>query len=134
MNAQQKPAGCSRAGEGAYLNRPAQHTRKRPAFAKTFYPDASGFAVVCIGWPPARPPAHNVLALLPDEKPDALDWRVLTGRHVFATPPPGAQAPHDVLRELGAELAAVGVESLTIFDGTEVVADWWRAGRPEVHQ
>lgn len=133
MNAQTKaPAVGAARGEAVYLNRHAKFTRKRPAFAKTFCPDANGFAVLCIGWPPVRPPAGNVLALPPDENPGAIDWRLLKGCHVLVAPPPGAQAPHEVLRELGAELAAACVESLTIFDGTEVVADWWRAGRPVV--
>jgi len=126
------PAVGAARGESAFLNRHADHTRKRPAFAKTFHADERGFAIVCLGWPPVRPPAGNVLALPPDESPAAIDWRLLRGCHVLTTPPPGAHAPHDVLRELGAELAAAGVASLTIFDGTEVVADWWRAGRPKV--
>lgn len=119
-------------GERHYRNEQRKFTRKRPAFAKSFCPDENNFAVLCVGWPPVRPPAANVLAFPPDESPAAFDWRPLRGCHVAVMPPPGARAPRDVLRDLGAELVAVGVESLTIFDGAEIIADWWRAGRPRV--
>lgn len=133
MDAQREaPDAATSRGARIYQNESAQLTRKRPAFAKTFCPGQNGFAVLCVGWPPVFPPAGNVLALPPDESPTAIDWRLLKGRHVFVTPTPGAQAPRDVLRELGAELAAAGAASVTIFDGGRVLADWWRAGRPKV--
>lgn len=108
------------------------NSKTRPAFAKTFRPDENNFAVLSVGWPARRPPASNVLAVPPGTSPAALDLRLLKGTHVFVTPPAGAHAQRDVLRELGAELAGVAVESLTVFDGDVVLADWWRAGRPRV--
>lgn len=133
MDAQRKPGAVAAApGERTCRKQQRKFTRKRPAFAKAFCPDENNFAVLCVGWPPVRPPAANVLALPPDESPAAFDWRPLRGCHVAVMPPPAARAPREVLRELGAELVAVGVESLTIFDGSEIIADWWHAGRPQV--
>ncbi len=114
----------------SYFTAP-QHKRQ-PPFSKQFRFSEQRTALVCIGWPPVRPPARHVLALPPGERPDRFDWSLLRGGYVFCTPPPDGLADPEVLRELGAELAAAGVASLTIFDGVSVLADWWRAGRPGV--
>lgn len=101
--------------------------RRRPPYARQFKPDENRFAIVCVGWPSIRPPAENVLTLPPDAAPAEIDWRILRGLHIFVMPAPGAMAQHALLRGIGAELAKAGIESLVLFDGSEVVSEYWRA-------
>lgn len=131
MDAQRNAPGLAghRGERFSTANTRPQFTKKsRPAYAQQFRADENGFAILCIGWPPTRPPAQNVLCLPPDVSPDEINWRCLKGLHVFATPTPGASVPHDLLRELGGELVAAGVASLVLFDGAQVVSEFWRAG------
>lgn len=110
----------------------AQFNRRRPAYCSQFRPGPNGAARVCIGWPPVNPPAADVVALPPDIAAPAINWRALAGCHVFVQPAPGAMAARDELLALGAELAAAGVLSALLFDGSKVVAEYWKnaADRP----
>jgi hypothetical protein len=100
-------------------------TRRQPPYARRFKPRQAQARVI-IGWPGAEI-ADCCLVLPTDESPRAFDWRVLRGLHVFVQPPPGCHAPADVLRDLGAELVAAGVSSLILFDGSDCLAEFWRA-------
>ena len=107
--------------------------RRPPAYARDYQPGPNGLAVVCCGWPAAKPAPH-VLVLPPDLRPADVGWDLLRGACVFVTPPPGCRTSADLLRELGRELAAAGARAVVLYDGARVLADWWRCAgeRPEV--
>ena len=104
--------------------------KRRPAFANNFRPGANDFAVICIGWPPARPPARHVVVLPPDLRPAEIDWGLVRTCAAFVTPVPGCRADPEQLRELllnlGVELARAGVRSFVLFNGERVIREYWR--------
>lgn len=106
---------CGETEHVAPVRSTATSPRRLPAYARQFHPDRNGDAIVCIGWPPVLPPAPNVVVLPPGIPPDVIDWRCLRGCRVVVMPrPPEGRADRNLLRAIGAELAAAGVREVIL--------------------
>ena len=99
--------------------------RRRPPYSSKFKPRPNGEARVVIGWPGVEL-ADFYLALPADENPRDFNWSLLKNCHVFVQPIPGTRVTAGLLRDLGAELAAVNAASVYLWDGEHLVGSWWR--------